>query len=144
MGKTKRGKGTKVMAVTDAAGLVLSVTIQSASPHEVTLVEKVLEERFLEPLPEKLMGDKAYDSDALDEKLKQKGVEMIAPHRKNRKKEKTQDGRKLRRYKRRWKIERFFAWLFNFRRTVVRYEYKEDNFLAFILLACMKILLRYL
>ena len=144
MGKTKRGKGTKVMAVTDAAGLVLSVTIQSASPHEVTLVEKVLEERFLEPLPEKLMGDKAYDSDALDEKLKQKGVELIAPHRKNRKKEKTQDGRKLRRYKRRWKIERFFAWLFNFRRTVVRYEYKEDNFLAFILLACMKILLRYL
>ena len=143
MGKTKRGKGTKVMAVTDAAGLVLSVTIQSASPHEVTLVEKVLAERFLEPLPEKLIGDKAYDSDPLDEKLKQKGVELIAPHRQNRKK-KTQDGRKLRRYKRRWKIERFFAWLFNFRRTVVRYEYKEDNFLAFILLACIKILLRYL
>lgn len=143
MGKTKRGKGTKVMAVTDAAGLVLSVTIQSASPHEVTLVEKVLAERFLEPLPEKLIGDRAYDSDPLDEKLKQKGVELIAPHRKNRKK-KTQDGRKLRRYKRRWKIERFFAWLFNFRRTVVRYEYKEDNFLAFILLACIKILLRYL
>ena len=143
MGKTKRGKGTKVMAVTDAAGLVLSVTIQSASPHEVTLVEKVLAERFLEPLPEKLIGDRAYDSDPLAEKLKQKGVELIAPHRKNRKK-KTQDGRKLRRYKRRWKIERFFAWLFNFRRTVVRYEYKEDNFLAFILLACIKILLRYL
>ena len=143
MGKTKRGKGTKVMAVTDAAGLVLSVTIQSASPHEVTLVEKVLAERFLEPLPEKLIGDRAYDSDPLNEKLKQKGVELIAPHRKNRKK-KTQDGRKLRRYKRRWKIERFFAWLFNFRRTVVRYEYKEDNFLAFILLACIKILLRYL
>lgn len=144
MGKTKRGKGTKVMAVTDAAGLVLSVTIQSASPHEVTLVEKVLAERFLEPLPEKLIGDRAYDSDPLDEKLKQKGVELIAPHRSNRKKKKTQDGRKLRRYKRRWKIERFFAWLFNFRRTVVRYEYKEDNFLAFILLACIKILLRYL
>jgi transposase len=144
VGKTKRGKGTKVMAVTDAAGLVLSVTIQSASPHEVTLVEKVLAERFLEPLPEKLIGDRAYDSDPLDEKLKQKGVELIAPHRSNRKKKKTQDGRKLRRYKRRWKIERFFAWLFNFRRTVVRYEYKEDNFLAFILLACIKILLRYL
>ena len=41
---------------------------------------------------------------------------MIAPHRKNRKKKKTQDGRKLRRYKRRWKIERLFAWLQNFRR----------------------------
>ena len=143
VGKTKRGKGTKVMAVTDAAGLVLSVTIQSASPHEVTLVEKVLEERFLEPLPEKLIGDKAYDSDPLDEKLKQKGVELIAPHRSNRKKKKTQDGRQLRRYKRRWKVERFFAWLFNFRRILVRHEYQADNYLAFVLLACMKILLRY-
>jgi hypothetical protein len=84
--KTKRGKGTKVMAVTDAVGLVLSVTIASASPHEVTLVEKVLDERFLEPLPEKLIGDKAYDSDPLDQKLKDKGVELIAPHRQNRKK----------------------------------------------------------
>jgi transposase len=88
------------------------------------------------------MGDRAYDSDPLDEQLKEKGIELIAPHRSNRKKKKTQDGRKLRRYKRRWKIERFFAHLFNFRRTLVRYEYKEENYLAFVLLTCMKILLR--
>ena len=130
------------MAITDAGGLVLSVSIHSAAPHEVGLVEKVLDERFVEQLPEKLIGDRAYDSDPLDEKLKEKGIELIAPHRSNRKKEKTQDGRKLRRYKRRWKIERFFAWLFNYRRAVARYEYKENNFLAFVLLACMMILLK--
>ena len=130
------------MAVTDAAGLVLSVSIASASPHEVGLVEQVLEERFIGPMPQRLIGDRAYDSDPLDETLRQKGVELIAPHRKNRVKKKTQDGRKLRRYKKRWKVERFFAWLFNFRRTLVRYEYKAENYLAFVLLACMKIMLR--
>ncbi|MGV3538533.1 MAG: IS5 family transposase [Rufibacter sp.] len=142
VGKTKRGKGTKIMAVSDAGGLVLSVPVESASPHEVNLVGKVLKERFIEPLPEKLIGDKAYDSGPLDEALRQQGIELIAPHRANRVKPKTQDGRKLRRYKRRWKIERFFAWLFNYRRCVTRYEYKAENFKAFILLACMMILLK--
>jgi IS4 transposase len=61
----------------------------------------------------------------------------------NRTKPKTQDGRKLRRYKRRWKVERLFAWLQNFRRLVVRYERHADNFLAFLLLACSIILLRF-
>src|SRR3954466_3346915 len=85
MGKTKRGKGTKIMAITDATGAVLSVSIESASPHEVTLVETTLEERFVEQMPEKLIGDRAYDSDPLDERLAEQGIEMIAPHRRNRK-----------------------------------------------------------
>jgi transposase len=130
------------MAITDAGGVVLSVSVQSASPHEVTLVETTLEERFVDDLPEKLIGDRAYDSDALDERLAQRGVEMIAPHKSNRVKPKTQDGRKLRRYKRRWKVERFFAWLYNYRRCTVRYEYKEQNFKAVVLLACMMIFLK--
>ena len=67
---------------------------------------------------------------------------MIAPHRSNRKKPKTQDGRKLRRYKRRWKTERFFAHLGNFRRLVVRYERHAQNFLGFVRLGCIKLLLR--
>jgi len=92
---------------------VLSVRIESASPHDVTLVEKTLDNRFVEELPEKRIGDKANDSDPLDERLKQKGIEFIASHR---------AGRKLRRYKRRWKFERFFVRLFNYRKCVVRYE----------------------
>ena len=142
MGKTKRGKGTKIMAITDAAGIVLSISVESASPHEVTLVEQTLDKRFIDALPEKLIGDKAYDSDELDDCLKEQGVEMIAPHRSNRKKKATQDGRKLKRYTRRWKVERFFAWLFNYRRCIVRQEYKAQNFKAIILLASIKILLK--
>jgi hypothetical protein len=57
--------------------------------------------------PEKPIGDKAHDSDKLDQIMAEKDVDMISPHRSNRKPEnKTQDGRKLRRYKRRWTVER--------------------------------------
>ena len=143
MGKTKRGKGTKLMALADASGLPLSVCAASASPHEVTLVEEVLAASFLGEKPERLIGDRAYDSDSLDAALEERGIEMIAPHRRNRRKPKTQDGRKLRRYKRRWKIERLFAWLGNFRRLVVRYERRAENYMGFVQLGCVMILLRH-
>lgn len=61
----------------------------------------------------------------------------------NRKRPKTQDGRKLRRYKRRWKVERLFAWLHNFRRLVVRYERRSENYLGFVQLGCAVTLLRH-
>lgn len=80
-----------------------------------------------------MIGDKAYDSDPLDRQLAEIGVDMIAPHRENRSKKPTQDGRKLRRYRKRWKVERLFAWLQNFRRLIVRYEYHDLNFLAYSL-----------
>jgi transposase len=90
-----------------------------------------------------LIGDKAYDSDGLDEQLAEHGIEMIAPHRKSRKPEsKTQDGRSMRRYKRRWKIERLFAWLQNFRRVLTRFDLYPENYLGFVHLACIKIMLR--
>lgn len=84
---------------------------------------------------ERLIGDKAYNSDRLDERLMEHyGTEMMAPHKINRRVP-TQDGRPLRRYRRRWKIERLFAWRFNFRRRVVRYEYHAENFQGFLHLA---------
>jgi transposase len=130
------------MAFSDDSSVPLALHTESTSPHEVTLVEATLESSFLKGKPDRLVGDKAYDSDPLDESLKEQGIEMIAPHRRNRKKKKTQDGRKLRRYKRRWNIERLFAWLQNFRRLVVRSEYKDENFLGMAQLGCIIILLR--
>ena len=91
-----------------------------------------------------LIGDKAYDSDPLDASLRSRGVEMVSPHKKNRKKPTTQDGRRLRRYKRRFKVERFFSWLGDFRRLVVRWEYHAANYLGFVHLACIRILIEYL
>ena len=131
------------MAVADSSGLPLAVSVASASPHEVTLVEQTLESRFLLEKPKRLIGDRAYDSDPLDAELGYRNIEMIAPHRRRRRKPKTQDGRKLRRYKRRWKIERRFAWLGNFRRLVVRYERRAENYMGFVQLGCVMILLRH-
>ena len=109
------------------------------------LVDKTLHRRFTRRFPRRLIGDKAYDSDPLDARLKRhRGIELIAPHRRvhNRRHEPTQDGRPLRRYRRRWKLERLFAWLHAFRRIVTRWEYHLELYRAFVLLACLVILLR--
>ena len=95
-----------------------------ATPHEVKLVHATLADRFVKQLPARLIGDNAYESDRLDAELAR-----------------TQDGRPLRRYGRRWKVERLFAWFQNFRRIVVRYERHSENFLGMLHLACC-ILLR--
>ena len=89
VGPTKRGKGVKIMGIVDREGLPLSVSTHAANHHEVTLVQLSFEFYMIEATPEHLIGDKAYDSDPLDAELKVEGVEMIAPHRKNRKRRKT-------------------------------------------------------
>ena len=130
------------MGLADAHGLPIAAYATNAAPHEVTLVGNVLAQSFTDGHPQRLIGDRTYDSDTLDAELAAEGIEMIAPHRRNRKEAATQDGRKLRRYRRRWKVERPFAWLQNFRRLVVRYEYHAENFLGFVHLGCIRILLR--
>jgi len=108
----------------------------------VTLVQLLFEFMLVAAAPLKLIADKAYDSDRLDEELAEQGIELIAPNRSRRCQ--TQDRRALRRYRRRWKIERFFAWLQSFRKVTTRWDYHIVNFLAFVRLACVVILLRYL
>ncbi|MGC1383721.1 MAG: IS5 family transposase [Candidatus Acidiferrales bacterium] len=145
VGPTRRGKGSKIMAISDGHGLPVAVHVASASPHETKLVEPTIERRFLAETPERLIGDRAYDSDPLDAQMRERfGVQLVAPHHPARSRKATQDGRVLRRYRRRWKIERLFAWLHNFRRVVIRWEYYPENFLGMVQLACAVILLRHL
>ncbi len=144
VGKTKCGKGTKLVAITEKSGRAVSVLITDASCPEVCLVEPALDACWTSEHPAVLIGDKAYDSDPLDASLRGRGIEMVAPPKKNRKKQATQDGRRLRRYKRRFKVERFFSWLEDFRRLVVRWEYYAENYLGFVLLACIRMSIKYL
>jgi transposase len=152
VGKTKRGKGTKLMVVADGKGIPLGVHLASATPNEVTLIETTLRQVAVprqgrgrpRKNPTRLIYDKAADSDPLRDRLAKRGIELICPHRVNRTKPKRQDGRKLRRYKRRWKIERSIAWIANFRRLVVRYERKITMFYAFVHVACLLIAVRQL
>jgi Transposase DDE domain len=133
VGKTKKGKGTKIMILIDGEGTPLGADIASASQAEVNLIEPLLNKRTARRRPSRLLYDRAADSDPLRKRLAKRCIELICPHRKNRTRPKTQDGRKLRRYKRRYKVERSISWLFNNRRLLVRYSFL---FHAFVQLAC--------
>src|SRR2546427_9288922 len=148
VGKTKRGKGTKWMVLVDGQGLPLGVRLESASPSEVTLAEATLDEvrvprRKGRPRqkPERVIGDRGYDSDPLRQRLQKRGIELIAPYRKNNQGRRYEDGRKLR--KRRWIVERTNAWLGQFRRLLVRHEHLLSTYRAFFYLACFWITLRH-
>src|ERR1700756_72444 len=78
-----REKGLKIMAIVDRHGLPLSVSTHAANHHEVRLVQLCFDFYMIEAKPENLIGDRAYDSDPLDEALRRDGIEMIAPHRSN-------------------------------------------------------------
>ncbi len=107
------------MVVVDGQGLPMGERLDSASPNEVTLIEKTLDTVKVprkgpgrpRSKPRRLIYDRAGDSDPLRKRLARRGIELICPHRANRTRPRTQDGRKLRRYRRRWKVERTFAWL---------------------------------
>src|SRR6478672_11266250 len=111
-------------------------------PSRSAVVQLCFDFYMIEAKPENLVGDSAYDSDPLDHALRQDGIEMIAPHRSNRTKPPTQDRRRLRRFLRRWLVERFFAWIQWQRRILVRWEYHPENFLGFVQLACLVVLFR--
>ncbi len=126
------------------------MSVASASPAEVRLVPQTLATIAVpragpgrpRQTPPRLIADRAYDSDPLRKDLARRGIQLISPHRKNRTRPATQDGRTLRRYRRRWVIERTIAWLGSYRRLVVRYERSTRLYLAFLHFACALIALR--
>jgi transposase len=140
------------MVVVDGQGVPLGSQLVSASPAEVTLAESTLAQISVprggrgrpQSRPLRIVADRAYDSDPLRWRLLQRGMLLICPHRKSRRKLSLNDGRTLRRYRKRWKIERTFAWLGNFRRLLVRYDHQIQMYRAFFHLACLLITLRYL
>jgi transposase len=152
VGKTKRSKGTKWMVVVDGQGVPVGHLFASASTAEVTLLEPTLETVAVprsgpgrpRKNPKRAIYDKAGDADPLRKRLARRGIELICPQRKNRVKPPLQDGCKLRPYKRRWKVERTFAWLGNFRRLVARWERHITMDQGFFHVACRLMTLRQL
>jgi len=130
------------MVMVDGRGHLLSAFTIAAHHAEVNTLETLVDVRICERLPERLIYDRAADADWVRQKLDQRGIELICPHRKNRKKPPTQDGRPLRRYRKRWIVERTISWLFNYRRLTIRYEYYPDLFQGFVKMACVLILMR--
>jgi len=140
------------MVVVDGQGVPLGNHLASASPSEVTLLEETLSTIAVprqgrgrpRKNPQRLIADKGYDSDPLRERLAQRGIELICPYRDNNKGKKYHDGRKLRRYKKRWTVERTFSWIGNSRRLVVRWDRSILIYSAFFHVACLVLTLRRL
>jgi len=137
------------MILADGEGVPLGVRLESASPAEVTLAESTLAEVCVpraqgrpRQKPERVIADKGYDSDRLRERLRKRGIDLIAPYRSNNRERRYEDRRKLRRYKRRWIVERTNAWLGQFHRLLVRHDYLLSTYYAFFYLACFWITLR--
>lgn len=127
----------------DGEGIPLSAFITSANHAEVNTVETLVDNSVLEKRPEHLLYDRAADADWLRDALASREIELICPHRRGRKKPPTQDGRALRRYWRRFKVERTISWLFNCRRLTVRYEYYDHLFEGFVHLGCLFMILKW-
>ncbi len=142
IGTTKRGKKPENHGDCGSPWIAALGQHHAANHHEVRLVQLCFDFYIIEAKPENAIGDRAYDSDPLDEELRRDGIEMIAPHRSKRRKSATQDRRRLSRYMRRWLVERFFAWVQWQRRILVRREYHAQNFLGFVQLACLIVLFK--
>jgi IS5 family transposase len=137
----------KVEVATDATGIPLGVATDAANVPETVLAEAALADIpavARVPVDVPVVADRGYDSDPLREGLAARGYVLVAPHRRGRRRPPTADGRRLRRYRRRYVVERTFAWLHSYRRAVTRFERRVDLHDGFVHLACAFIALNRL
>jgi transposase len=129
----------KVGLAVERTGVPVGVEAAAADTAEVDLAEPVLAtipEGVGVPWDVPVIADRAYDSDPLRGRLAGDGFRLLAPHRKNRTKPPTNDGRRMRRYRRRYIVERTIGWLHSYRRVLVRHEWWEFLYHGFVQLAC--------
>jgi transposase len=140
------------MVMVDGHGIPVGAQLASAQLAECRLAEstiatvKVPREGRGRPRShlKRIIADRGYDSDALRNRFKGQGTELIVPYRKYIRNRRFEDKRKLRRYRKRWKIERTNAWLQNFRRIQVRFDRILTVSQGFFHCACLIIALRHL
>ena len=145
VGNPKVGKGSKVMVVADGHGLPIGLYVSSAQPHESQRAEATLASRRVSQnrgrprrRPRALVADRASDSHALRQRLRRRGIKPTIPTFARRKRRKPKRGRPIKlgaSYRQRWKVERCFGWMDNYRRLVVRYERSVAQYKALCLIA---------
>ncbi len=138
------GKGMKLAVVVDRAGVPVGVVTAPANVPEAHLAVPALAsipEGVFVPWDVPVLADRAYDSDPLRDELADDGYVLLAPHRRNRTRPARNDGRRMRRYRRRYVVERTFGWLHSFRRVVVRQEWWSHLHMGFVHIACALIAL---
>lgn len=155
VGLTRKGKGTKWMLVVDGNGLPLGFHLNSANRAEVRLAQQTLDTiRVARPRgrpkqrPEKLVADHGYDSRGFRRALRGRGIRMCIPPKRRPKTWKARRGRPVlaRRqdYRQRFKVERSFAWLGNYRRLLIRWEHHAGLYRGFFTVALALICIKRL
>ena len=153
VGLTKKGKGTKWMLVIDGNGLPLGFHLDSATAAEVKLAERTLDTICVprprgrpKQRPKKLVADRGYDSRDFRCALRRRGIQMCIPAKRRPAKWRPKRGRPVvarkEEYRQRFKVERSFAWLGNFRRLLIRWEHRSSVYQGFFTVAVLLICLR--
>jgi IS5 family transposase len=143
VGKTKVGKGMKLEIIADASGLPLGLAAAGANISEHALLLPALDDIPLEiPPGTPVIADKGHDSDALRDDLEAEGFRPIIPHRSGRVKPARNDGRRLRRYRHRWLIERTNAWLHCYRGLAMRWSFYSSMYVGLVYLSFIHLTLQ--
>src|SRR5215470_17239515 len=138
LGRSRGGFSTKINARTNAEGLPIGVVITPGQAHDVTAFPALMQE--IERDPEQMLGDRGYDSEAVRNEIEERGGEAAIPSTANRKVQHVFD-KAL--YTLRNRIERFFNRAKNSRRVATRYDKLMESFAAFVLLACIRIWIKF-
>jgi transposase len=129
IGRSRGGRNTKIHALADAKGRLLSILLTGGEAHDCPPAQRLIRRT---KAAAKLLGDKAYDSAELRQWLKRRGTKPVVPNRSNRKQPFSFDRKS---YKQRHRIENAFGRLKDFRRIFTRYDRLARNFLASVCLA---------
>jgi len=137
---TDRGKsGVKRSVLTEGHGVPIGLTIEGANRHDMKLtgstIESIIIERpeLNEQQPQGMCLDKGYDYDEVRTILHEFGFTAhIRPRGEEAMVIKQEAGFKARR----WVVERAHSWMNRFRRLLVRWDKKPENYLAFVHFAC--------
>jgi len=153
VGNTRKGKGTKIELISDGHSIPISVVVASANEAEITLAQPTLKAIRIttrrgrpKTRPKLVCADKAYDSMSFRRALRKRGIKTAIPERTSLKHKRRKKGPKPRcpklNYEQRWKVERTFAWLGNFRRLLIRWERRFEAFKGFVIFTCMFVTIR--
>lgn len=135
LGRSKGGLGTKLHVATDSLGNPASLIASPGHRGEVLFGAPLIKGiacRFV-------IADRAYDAEHFHDTILDAGAEPVIPPRPNRRRPHAYDKHL---YKERNLVERFFNKLKHFRRIATRYDKLLANFMGFVTLGAIHILLR--
>jgi transposase len=135
LGRSRGGFSTKIHILVDALGNPVEFLLTGGQEADVSYAGSLMQGQEAGSF----IADKAYDSEAVVEAAKRQGAAAVIPSRKNRKVPRDYD-KQL--YKERKKVEWFINLLKQYRRVATRYEKTARNFLGFVHVASIMILLR--